>query len=86
MAKADYRLCDVCDEKAFYDANLNYEQGPSEYAVAPPYRVAGAEQYDKPEFAEKYGMRLGRVGDWAVICEDCAKSHRVQIVPIEVKP
>jgi hypothetical protein len=25
MARADYRLCDVCDDKAFYDANLNYD-------------------------------------------------------------
>lgn len=26
MAMSDYRLCDVCDGKAFYDLNLNYEQ------------------------------------------------------------
>ncbi len=26
MALADYRLCDVCGSKAFYDARLNYEQ------------------------------------------------------------
>jgi hypothetical protein len=25
MAMADYRLCDVCGKKAFYDANLNYD-------------------------------------------------------------
>jgi hypothetical protein len=25
MAYADYRLCDVCQEKAFYDANLSYD-------------------------------------------------------------
>lgn len=25
MAMADYRLCDVCGCKAFYDANLNYD-------------------------------------------------------------
>lgn len=25
MALADYRLCDVCGNKAFYDANLNYD-------------------------------------------------------------
>ena len=25
MAMADYRQCDVCGCKAFYDANLNYE-------------------------------------------------------------
>jgi hypothetical protein len=25
MAAADYRLCDVCQCKTFYDANLNYD-------------------------------------------------------------
>lgn len=25
MATADYYLCDVCDGKAFYDANLDYD-------------------------------------------------------------
>lgn len=29
MAAADYWLCDWCSSKAFYDANLNYEDdGP----------------------------------------------------------
>ncbi|HZP68395.1 MAG TPA: hypothetical protein VFB29_00510 [Pseudolabrys sp.] len=27
MAKSDYRLCEVCDGKAFYDAALNYDRG-----------------------------------------------------------
>ncbi len=26
MAAADYRLCDLCESKAFYDANLGYER------------------------------------------------------------
>jgi hypothetical protein len=25
MAMADYRLCDRCGNKAFYDSNLNYD-------------------------------------------------------------
>ena len=25
MAYADYRLCEVCQEKAFYDADLSYD-------------------------------------------------------------
>lgn len=25
MALADYRLCDICGRKTFYDANLNYD-------------------------------------------------------------
>ena len=27
MALSDYRLCDVCGSKAFYDAELNYDMG-----------------------------------------------------------
>ena len=29
MALADYRLCDVCRSKVFYDANLNYSWAPA---------------------------------------------------------
>lgn len=28
MAMSDYRLCDVCGGKAFYDANLDYRFDP----------------------------------------------------------
>lgn len=87
MALADYRLCDVCEGKAFYDANLNYEDGRSEWAKdRQPFRLVGAEQYDKPELNEKYGSRLDYVGDWAVLCTDCAKTHKTAIVPIEGVP
>lgn len=87
MAMADYRLCDVCDGKAFYDSNLNYEDGRSEWgACRKPFRLAGVEQYDKPELLEKYGTRLGYVGDWAVICTDCAKTHKCVILPIGEQP
>jgi hypothetical protein len=82
MALSVYRLCDVCGGKAFYDANLNYEDGPNEHRPDdPPYRVAGAEQYDALEFNTKHGMRLDYVGDWAVICTNCAKTHQTAIVP-----
>ena len=30
MASADYWVCDVCDCKAFYDANLNYSDDHSQ--------------------------------------------------------
>jgi len=80
MAKSDYRLCDVCDEKAFYDSNLSYEHGPSEYRPDdPPYRVAGEPQYQDAAMNQKHGMRLGYVGDWAVICNECSKTHRTRI-------
>lgn len=79
MALCDYRLCDVCGGKAFYDANLSYSDD-AEYI---PYRLAGEEQYpDHPDLAKKYGQRLGYVGDWVVICNGCSKTHRTQIVPL----
>lgn len=58
MAKGDYRCCDVCDGKVFYDANLNYESSPE-----PPF------------------FTLDYLGDWVVICTDCAKTHQCVIVP-----
>jgi hypothetical protein len=79
MAASDYRSCDVCGGKAFYDANLNYENGDNvdgEWVYPDtPYRVAGEDQ-------GKYGSALDYVGDWAVICTDCAKTHRTAILPI----
>ena len=86
MAAADYRLCDVCDGKVFYDANLNYEQGSaSEWAKRQaPFRWAGEEQ-GKPEH-DDYLLRLDYLGDWAVICDDCAKTHKTTVVPIESAP
>jgi hypothetical protein len=82
MAAADYRLCDVCGEKAFYDANLQYD----DVGDGTPYRVAGAEQYDTPEACQRWGLRLGYLGDWAVICDECAKTHKCVIVPIGETP
>ena len=83
MAMADYRTCDVCGGKAFYDANLNYSDGTDERrSISPPFRIAGAEQYDEPRLLEKYGTRLDYVGDWAVICTDCAKTHKVVVQAI----
>ncbi len=70
MAGLDYRRCDVCGGKAFYDANLNYQE-PDEGLL--PYRIAGS---------EGNGLRLGYLGDWAVICATCAETHRTQIVKI----
>lgn len=41
MALSDYRLCDICGAKAFYDSNLNYKWGPSEYHDTPPFKYEG---------------------------------------------
>lgn len=87
MAGGDYRSCDVCGGKCFYDANLNYEQGEDELnAHRAPYRVAGDEQYDTAEKVAKWGDRLDYVGDWAVICNECAKTHTTKVIPIEAQP
>jgi hypothetical protein len=80
MAASDYRLCDVCDGKAFYDSNLYYESGTTK--TKKPYRIAGKQQYEDATINEKYGLRLGSLGDWAVICDECAKKFKTQIVPI----
>ncbi len=39
--------------------------------------------FDHEHGEVKYGcgMKLGYVGDMAVICDDCAKTHEVKIVP-----
>jgi hypothetical protein len=36
MASADYRLCDVCHSKAFYDGNLNYDFDNCDYETGAP--------------------------------------------------
>lgn len=79
MAISDYRQCDVCGGKAFYDANLDYEEvdSPSD-DMRRPYLIAGAPQYD--HMGRDYGYALGRLGDWAILCHECSKTHRVEIV------
>lgn len=64
MAGADYRSCDVCGCKTFYDATLDYQEPTEEH-----YKEG------------RYECWLHGVGDWAVICEECAKTHKVTVVP-----
>jgi hypothetical protein len=68
MAASDYRLCDICTGKVFYDANLNYDDG--EGAV----RNAGI---------MIAGTTLDYLGDWCVLCDDCSKTHQCVIIPKE---
>lgn len=77
MAYADYKLCDVCGEKAFYDANLNYEgiDEDSSFALKPSVREAGQEAVIGP-------YELDYLGDWAVICNECSGKYKTEIVPI----
>ncbi|HEX7687315.1 MAG TPA: hypothetical protein VF453_06400 [Burkholderiaceae bacterium] len=86
MAACDYRSCDVCGGKAFYDAELAYESMSDENSIrrgATPMRYAGREQFSEPELTAKFGQVLGYVGDWAVLCTACSKTHRTAILPRE---
>ena len=66
MALADYRLCDVCDSKVFYDVHLNYEFTESEWV-----------KFD--EFDNRLGFKLDYLGDWSCICKECSKSWEVVV-------
>lgn len=55
MAGCDYRSCDICGCKAFYDAEVEYD------------------------FEEYPDTGLWNTGDWAVICRECSKTHKVII-------
>lgn len=77
MAGADYKSCDVCGGKAFYDAKLQYEQ-EDKWNKETPFSKEVGETLSKFE-----AYKLGHLGDWAVLCVNCAKTHKTQIVPIE---
>jgi hypothetical protein len=68
MAYADYRLCDQCGEKAFYDANLNYEISTRKDPILGHECIE-----DMP------GVKLDYLGSWKVLCRDCAKTHEIII-------
>jgi hypothetical protein len=61
MALSDYRLCDICDGKVFYDTNLNYD-------------------FDAPYSDKLMGQPLDYLGDWKVICTECAETHECVII------
>ena len=71
MAAADYRLCDRCGSKAFYDSRLNYEFDD------------GSDDDFEDEKVRETDYRLDYLGDWAVLCRDCAKTHRCVIESLD---
>lgn len=73
MALADYRLCDLCEGKAFYDAHMHYQY--------PNRDGSWEDDYGSPIRGENY--KLGYLGDWKVLCVDCAKTHKCVIQPLE---
>ncbi len=74
MAGGDYRSCDVCGRKAFYDANLNHEFD----GIA---HTEGVEENGTPA-----GYTLDYLGAWAVLCSHCAEAHTAVVVPREARP
>lgn len=62
MAAADYRLCDRCGSKVFYDANLNYE-------------FASHQRSDFDEVDKKRGYKLDYLGDWICLCKECSEKY-----------
>lgn len=74
MAAADYYLCDVCGQKCFYDANLNWEFDERDHRIPEDEKVRGT------------GGKLDYCGDMKCICLDCAKTHECVVIKIEAKP
>ena len=65
MAAADYYLCDVCECKTFYDANVDYDDW---------YRTGNSNPVTHRAWPN------GNVGHMVVICKDCATMYRVELV------
>lgn len=74
MAIGDYRTCDICNNKVFYDANLAYKFPEKDKTKV--YKEVGLKQ-------PLQSTSLENLGDWAVLCLNCAKTHKVIIVKIE---
>jgi hypothetical protein len=78
MAAADYRSCDLCGTKAFYDANLGYEfEGDELFQGKKITKEMCAKYVGKPSAHFLYGL-----GDWAVLCTECSKTHKTAIVKL----
>jgi len=71
MAVSDYYLCDLCGNKCFYDANLNYKFDSKTNPIAEDKRVRGTH------------ISLDYCGDMGALCLNCAKTHEVVIMPLK---
>jgi hypothetical protein len=75
MAGADYRKCDKCNRKVFYDSDLSYEF--QKFDITRGKMVFEYEE-TKPIKGETHA--LGCLGDWKVLCHKCAETHKCIIV------
>jgi len=69
MASGDYRSCDSCGCKAFYDANLNYD-GHTEFANSGGVLFNNDRSY----------IELDSLGSWIVLCKDCSLKHKIGFI------
>jgi hypothetical protein len=72
MASGDYRSCDVCVCKVFYDANLDYE-GSSDFSKS------GGVLFNN----ERSYVGLHNLGAWMVLCKSCALTHIIKLEKIK---
>lgn len=72
MASGDYRACDVCGVKTFYDANLHYvyDDERSEYDTGPLLEENGV--------VSSYALAF--LGSWACVCDGCCKEWTARVV------
>jgi hypothetical protein len=73
MAAGDYKDCDKCGGKTFQDYGLDYDWADKN----------GNDFYgDKIKLVRGTNYSLHNLGDWTVLCQECAKTHKIIIVPI----
>lgn len=75
MAGGDYRSCDVCGGKTFYDANISYEwpDGDDDYR---DHHMRTCGELEWP------AMSMHSVGDIAVLCWRCTLQYRTAVEPL----
>lgn len=69
MAYVDYYHCAVCDGKAFYDAEIDWQY--QYVAKSPPHEWN--HELCKPPY--RHGVSV------VVLCEDCWRTHEIKVAP-----
>jgi hypothetical protein len=72
VASGDYRSCDVCGCKVFYDANLDYDNF-SDFAKS------GGALFNN----ERSYLELHTLGAWTVLCKSCTLTHVIKLEKIK---
>lgn len=81
MARVDYRCCDVCGIQTIYDANLHWNRNNTNDCIY-TYNNRSRHRRLVKENNKPTNLTLGHLGNWAVLCLDCAKKYEFKIVPI----